>query len=63
MRTGNFSELNRVIYDPQTGQPFAGNVIPANRIDTVARNILTQLYPEPNTAGTRQASDRPSTTT
>ena len=52
-----------MIYDPQTGQPFAGNVIPANRIDTVARNILTQLYPEPNTAGTRQASDRPSTTT
>ena len=56
MRTGNFSELNRAIYDPLTGQPFPGNVIPADRIDTVARNILTQLYPEPNTAGTRQAN-------
>ena len=56
MRSGNFSELNRVIYDPVTGQPFPGNVIPTNRIDSVARNILTQLYPEPNTAGTRQAS-------
>ena len=56
MRSGNFSELNRAIYDPQTGQPFPGNVIPADRIDTVARNILTQLYPEPNTSGTRQAS-------
>ena len=56
MRTGDFSELNRAIYDPTTGQPFPGNVIPADRIDPVARNILTQLYPEPNTAGTRQAN-------
>jgi hypothetical protein len=56
MRAGNFSELNRTIYDPQTGQPFAGNIIPADRIDSVARNILTQLYPEPNTGGTRAAN-------
>src|SRR4026209_660773 len=57
MRGGNFSELTRVIYDPQTGQPFPGNVIPNGRIDPVARAILTQLYPEPNTAGTRQSSN------
>ena len=57
MRTGNFSEINRVIYDPTTGAPFQGNVIPNDRIDSVARNILTQLYPEPNTTGTRQASN------
>jgi hypothetical protein len=56
MRTGNFGELSRVIYDPANGQPFANNVIPANRIDGVAREILSQLYPEPNTAGTRQAN-------
>ena len=56
MRAGNFSELTRTIYDPLTGAPFPGNTIPADRIDTVARNILTQLYPEPNTSGTRQAS-------
>ena len=56
MRSGNFSELNRVIYDPTTGQPFPGNTIPSNRIDTVAANILRDLYPEPNTTGTRQAS-------
>jgi hypothetical protein len=56
MRQGNFSELTRVIYDPLTNQPFPGNVIPAARIDSVARNILTQLYPEPNTAGTRQTN-------
>jgi Carboxypeptidase regulatory-like domain len=56
MRTGNFSELSRVIFDPTTGAPFAGNIIPTGRIDQVARNILTQLYPEPNATGTRSAT-------
>ena len=56
MRGGDFSEISRVIYDPTTGQPFPGNVIPSGRIDQVARNILQQLYPEPNTTGTRQAN-------
>ncbi len=56
MRSGNFSELTRVIYDPTTNQPFTGNIIPPERIDLVARNILAQLYPEPNTTGTRQAN-------
>jgi hypothetical protein len=51
MRAGDFSEITRPIYDPLTGQPFAGNIIPADRIDTVAANILDQLYPTPNTAG------------
>ena len=32
-------------------------MIPSGRIDTVASNILTQLYPESNTGGTRQASN------
>jgi hypothetical protein len=57
MRNGDFSELTRVIYDPTTGQPFQGNVIPSGRFDPVAVQILKQLYPEPNTAGTRQASN------
>ena len=56
MRSGDFSEITRIIYDPATGQPFAGNIIPSGRIDAVARNILTQLYPEPNTTGARQAN-------
>jgi hypothetical protein len=57
MRRGDFSELTRIIYDPTTNTPFPGNVIPDSRIDPVARNILEQLYPEPNTAGTRQTSN------
>ena len=56
MRNGDFSELNRTIFDPQTGQPFPGNVDPVGRFDPVATQILKQLYPEPNTAGTRQAN-------
>jgi hypothetical protein len=57
MRRGDFSELTRIIYDPTTNQPFAGNVVPDGRIDEVARAILAQLYPEPNTEGTRQSSN------
>ena len=56
MRGGDFSELTRTIFDPQTGQPFPGNAIPSNRFDPVAVQILKQLYPEPNTAGTRQSN-------
>jgi hypothetical protein len=56
MRSGDFSELTRVIYDPLAGQPFPGNIIPSSRIDSVARNIITQLYPEPNTTGSRASS-------
>src|SRR4029453_15649555 len=52
MRNGDFSELNRVIYDAQTGQPFPGNIIRQERWDPAAKNILNQLIPEPNTAGT-----------
>src|SRR3954447_8258310 len=40
MRSADFSGLGRTIYDPQTGQPFAGNKIPETRFSTVAKNIL-----------------------
>jgi hypothetical protein len=56
MRAGDFSELNRIIYDPLTHLPFPGNIIPANRFDPAAKNILNQLIPDPDTAGTRSAS-------
>ena len=59
MRQGNFSEINRVIYDPLTGQPFPGNIVPQNRWDPAARNILQQLYPEPNTGGRRAVNGQP----
>jgi hypothetical protein len=63
MRNGDFSEVAAIapnfrLYDPATGnpdgtgrQPFANNVIPANRISSIARAIQA-LYPAPNNPGT-----------
>ncbi len=59
MRTGNFSAFSTVIYDPQTGTadgkgrtPFAGNIIPANRLSQQALKIQS-YYPNPNLTGTQ----------
>src|SRR5258705_1818 len=56
-RQGNFSDLRTsagvpvVVYDPVTGRPFAGNVIPRDRADPVALAAL-QYFPLPNRQGT-----------
>jgi hypothetical protein len=65
-RNGDFSDLLKLgptyqIYDPFTirpaaggrfsRQPIAGNIIPANRIDPVAKKILA-YFPLPNQPGT-----------
>jgi hypothetical protein len=60
MRSGDFGELLDtgisglpspvIVYDPVTGQPFPGNVIPQDRISTVGRNYLN-VYPQPTQAG------------
>ncbi|MGI8671469.1 MAG: carboxypeptidase regulatory-like domain-containing protein, partial [Luteitalea sp.] len=47
-RQGNFAGYTRTLRDPLTGQPFAGNIIPANRIDPTAALILAQYLPLPN---------------
>jgi len=46
-RAGRFTSAVR---DPLTGQPFPGNVIPADRIDPFAAEIIN-LVPLPNQAG------------
>src|SRR5262249_24655286 len=56
MRAGDFSELNRPIYDPLAQSLFPGNRIPANRYDSAARNIVEQLYPTANVNGQRAAT-------
>jgi hypothetical protein len=59
---GDFSALDSTIYDPATtvivnGQavrtPFPGNIIPVDRFDPIAHNILS-LYPAPNQPGLTQ---------
>ncbi len=53
MRGGDFTQGN-VIYDPLSAStagartPFAGNVIPQQRIDSIAKAYLTQYEPLPN---------------
>ncbi|MBS1857751.1 MAG: TonB-dependent receptor [Acidobacteria bacterium] len=55
-RTGNLSSAPTTVYDPATGNadgtgrtPFAGNIIPANRISPIATKLLN-LLPAPNQA-------------
>lgn len=45
-RQGNFSDLGYPIYDPTTHQPFPGNIIPTDRLSSVAL-ALVKLYPSP----------------
>ena len=54
-RRGVFASAIR---DPLTGQPFANNTIPANRIDPVAAAIVA-LLPEANTTGTNNFIRQP----
>jgi len=72
-RIGDFSALlplrnaNYQVYDPMTTraiaggrferQPFAGNLIPRSRLDTLGLNIVN-LYPLPNSPSTATVDDR-----
>jgi hypothetical protein len=46
-RDGNFSLSGVTIVDPLSGEPFAGNRIPDERIGAVARSVM-DLYPSPS---------------
>src|SRR5438552_1095438 len=53
MRGGDFSALTAPIYDPQTYDPvtrsrqvFPGNLVPSNRIDPIAKQLIA-FYPAP----------------
>lgn len=62
MLNGDFSAAGMpVIYDPTTGQPFAGNIIPASRIDPVAKAIQA-YYPKANSAPTGTVNGVPQNT-
>ncbi|MHB1700101.1 MAG: outer membrane beta-barrel protein [Acidobacteriaceae bacterium] len=57
MKNGDFSNFVNAagkqipIYDPTTGKPFPGNIIPASRINPLSKAILP-LIPNPNSTGT-----------
>ncbi|HEY7283792.1 MAG TPA: TonB-dependent receptor, partial [Vicinamibacterales bacterium] len=48
MRNGDFRGTAIIPRDPQTGQPFDNQVIPASRIDASAKKIMDFFYPLPN---------------
>ncbi|MPY88698.1 MAG: hypothetical protein GEU99_12320 [Luteitalea sp.] len=48
MRQGDFSDVPVVITDPQTGEPFPGNVIPPDRLNAGALAWQDRFYPLPN---------------
>ncbi|MCL5006365.1 MAG: TonB-dependent receptor [Acidobacteria bacterium] len=52
MRNGDFSSLlpDTIIYDPNTGLPFTGNIIPKERLDPSMQALLQKL-PEPTRPG------------
>ena len=50
-RAGDFSQSGTPVFDPFTGEPFAGNRIPSARIDATGAGIAA-LYPLPNRADT-----------
>ncbi len=56
MKNGDFSHFVDStgsvipIYDPQSGQLFPGNLIPASRISALAKSLLPSI-PDPSTAG------------
>jgi hypothetical protein len=57
-RSGDFSQSVGAqgpvtIYDPLTGNPFPGNVLPPNRINPAALGLL-KFYPAPNAPGYKQ---------
>lgn len=44
MQKGDLSKYPATILDPLTGTPFAGNVIPANRISAFANGVVGDYY-------------------
>jgi hypothetical protein len=52
-RAGDFSSTASPIVDPLTGQPFAGNRIPADRLSQTSLALL-QFIPEPTLPGSVQ---------
>src|SRR5262245_19371007 len=53
MRSGDFSASPISLIDPISGQPFAGNQVPASRIDPSAASLLPYI-PAPNLPGAAQ---------
>ena len=52
-RSGDFSAISSAIFDPLSGTPFAGNIIPASRINGASQGLLS-YFPLPMYSGLTQ---------
>ena len=50
-RTGDFSQMSKQLIDPLTKKQFPGNIIPADRFDPTAKNIIKDWVPLANLPG------------
>jgi outer membrane receptor protein involved in Fe transport len=48
MRRGDFSGVSGTITDPLSGNPFPGNIIPADRLNPVSVSLINEYMPVPN---------------
>ena len=60
MRAGDISALGAVVFDPLTGAPFPGGIVPPDRLSPAAMALL-KAYPLPNGEGIRRNFHRTST--
>src|SRR5215831_5154143 len=61
MRAGDFSELLTgsrpvIVKDPLNNNPFPGNLIPANRINSVSQQVQNKYLPAPDQGGPHDQS-------
>ena len=52
-RAGDLSSISTRLIDPLSNQPFAGNIIPASRLDPTAQKVLSNFVPLPNSVSSR----------
>lgn len=43
MANGDFSQFTRPLYDPDTGAPIPGNIVPQRLLDPVAKNLMALI--------------------
>ena len=62
MRRGDLTGYPKVVNDPETGEPFPGNVIPASRLNPVSLALMDAMLAPANLPGFQNNLIRPFTT-
>jgi len=62
MRRGDLAGYPKVVTDPNTGQPFPGNVIPTSRLNPLSLSLMDSMLARANLPGFQNNLIRPFTT-